>query len=104
MSLILIATCIVAVALLALDWKQTLRIAKLPEPYHETNWVLGRHPSDRRIGIYFSSWIAATILVAIWFPAPLGLIACAIMVVVEGYQTTVNVLFFQDVDKQFPPT
>lgn len=40
---------------LAIDWAQTRYIAKHPQDYHETNRLLGVHPSTREVDRYFLS-------------------------------------------------
>lgn len=40
--------------LLLVDYLQTRQIAKQPEIYHETNPVLGRHPSLGAVNAYFA--------------------------------------------------
>lgn len=36
------------------DWRQTVRIAKQPEVYHELNPLLGRHPSIAAVHAYMA--------------------------------------------------
>ena len=43
--------------LLLVDWGQTRDIARRPEEYHETNPLLGEHPSMKKVDTYFASWI-----------------------------------------------
>lgn len=43
--------------LLLADWNQTRQIARHPELYRENNPILGRHPSTRRVDIYFAGAI-----------------------------------------------
>jgi len=40
-------------ALHVADWGQTLEVANHPDEYHETNPVLGSHPSRGRVNAYF---------------------------------------------------
>ena len=40
--------------LLVVDYLQTRQIAKQPEIYHETNPVLGKHPSISTVNTYFA--------------------------------------------------
>lgn len=49
----------ISIVLLVLDCLQTLDIKNHPS-LHEKNKILGKHPSDARIVIYFSVWIAAS--------------------------------------------
>jgi hypothetical protein len=39
-----------------------------PELYYERNPILGRHPSDTEIGVYFSLSGICALLVAHWYP------------------------------------
>ena len=53
-------------ALTALDMSQTLKIAREPDRYHEHNPILGNHPSESDVLIYFGvTWAAQTALVHI---------------------------------------
>lgn len=45
--------------LLLADWNQTRQIARHPKSYYEYNPVLGKHPSTRRVDIYFAAALAA---------------------------------------------
>jgi hypothetical protein len=45
---------LLAIVATILDWLQTVSIARDPRHYYELNPILGRHPSERRINIYFS--------------------------------------------------
>lgn len=36
-----------------IDWRQTRYIAKNPDKYHETNFLLGDHPSSQCVDAYF---------------------------------------------------
>lgn len=42
-------------SLLAVDWGQTVRIARSDGLYHENNRVIGRHPSERRVHAYMGA-------------------------------------------------
>jgi hypothetical protein len=42
-----------ATALMVGDWGQTRYIAQHPGEYHETNPILGRHPSTSAVDLYF---------------------------------------------------
>lgn len=37
----------------AMDWLQTRNVARNPDGWHETNPILGRHPSIGRVNNYF---------------------------------------------------
>ena len=43
-----------ATALTLIDWRQTLYIEENPDKYFETNFILGKHPSEGRINTYFA--------------------------------------------------
>lgn len=47
-----------------IDWGQTLHIAKNPQLFHETNLILGLHPSVAFVSIYFASTLAGHWIVA----------------------------------------
>lgn len=55
-------------ALHLIDWRQTMDIPRHPEQY-ETNVVLGKHPSNSRIHLYFASTLAAHYLIVEALPA-----------------------------------
>ncbi len=38
----------------AIDWAQTIVIAQNPQTWSENNPLLGRHPSERRVHVYFA--------------------------------------------------
>jgi hypothetical protein len=44
--------------MLVLDWGQTRHIANNPTRFHETNPILGEHPSLRKVDAYFLSSLA----------------------------------------------
>jgi hypothetical protein len=44
-------------ALMAMDYWQTLNIARNPQKYSEMNPVIGRHPSTESVSQYFLSWM-----------------------------------------------
>jgi hypothetical protein len=51
-----IATFTIAFLLLALDWAQTLRIAREPERFREAwNMVLPEHPSVAQVHTWFAA-------------------------------------------------
>jgi len=39
------------------DWKQTRTVAKNPHKYHETNPIMGKHPSVGRVDTYMGAWV-----------------------------------------------
>lgn len=36
-----------------LDWRQTIQIARNPDRYWERNPLLGEHPSEQKVNLYF---------------------------------------------------
>ena len=44
-----------ALTLHVVDWGQTRTIAMNPDKYHETNPILGRHPSTGKVNTYFAA-------------------------------------------------
>lgn len=51
------------------DWGQTLDIVGRPDEYHETNPLLGEHPSRGKVNRYMATTLAAHWLIASWLPA-----------------------------------
>ena len=49
---------------LAVDWGQTRYIAKHPEKFYETNFILGEHPSVGRVDAYYATVGIGTFLMA----------------------------------------
>lgn len=70
------------IALLVLDCLQTLDIKNHPGVY-EKNVILGRHPSDAKIMVYFSAWIAIAILSMVFLSQELMLLLFSIIFVVQ---------------------
>lgn len=69
-------------ALTAIDMAQTLKIARNPDDYHERNPILGEHPSQGDVLVYFAAtWAAQTLLVHV-LPARLRPFAQAVMIAV----------------------
>jgi hypothetical protein len=61
-----IAILISAYVLLAIDWAQTLRIAREPERYREAwNLVLPEHPSVAQVHTWFAG-VALIVGLALW--------------------------------------
>lgn len=58
-----------AVTLLAVDWNQTRTIARNPDRFHETNQILGNHPSVGKVNGYFATAIIGTVGVAMALPS-----------------------------------
>ena len=51
-------------ALFAVDYAQTMKIAREPDDYHERNPILGEHPSELEVTGYFIGTYALTTGVA----------------------------------------
>lgn len=54
----------------AMDWSQTLYIARNPCTDHETNPVLGEHPSKGRVNSYFASTLVLHTAISYVLPKP----------------------------------
>ncbi len=52
-----------------IDWRQTNYIAGHPERYGECNPILGRHPSQDKVHLYFAAATASSVLIAYVLPA-----------------------------------
>lgn len=45
-------------AVMAIDWRQTRRIAEEPKRFYEMNPILPRHPDHNQVDLYFAaSWL-----------------------------------------------
>ena len=55
-------------ALLAADWLQTRQIAKNPDKFHEYNPILGEHPSQGKVNLYFLAVTGGLLLIADFLP------------------------------------
>ena len=54
--------------LMAVDYAQTMKIAREPEKYWERNPILGKHPSEADVTMYFASAYAIKTGVAMALP------------------------------------
>ena len=63
-----IAAQAVFTGLALLDWNQTLQIAKHPDEYSETNFIIGEHPSEGRVNILMPAGIVLHALVTYALP------------------------------------
>ncbi len=54
----------------AMDWAQTLHIARNPQRYYETNHSLGQHPSEGRVNSYFALTGIANTALTVALPKP----------------------------------
>ena len=61
------ALLVLVIISLLIDAKQTLNIKKLPQ-LHEINPVLGPHPSDALVVVYFAAWITACLAGYLYLP------------------------------------
>ncbi len=61
--MLIVAYLILSVLVFALviDWRQTLRIARNPLTHAELNPIIGRHPTERRVNVYFAVVTAISI-------------------------------------------
>ena len=57
-------------ALHVADWMQTRQIARQPDRFHETNPILGRHPSLGRVDAYMAGTLVLHAAVAYALPSP----------------------------------
>jgi len=51
-----------------LDWQQTRYIASNPDRFKENNPVLGSHPSQRDVDLYFAATCTGQVLIAHYLP------------------------------------
>lgn len=51
-----------------MDWGQTLDISKNTEKWHETNPILGRHPSCEKVNYYFATTLIGHTAIAYILP------------------------------------
>ena len=58
-----------AIGLMAADWAQTRTVSRNPDKYHETNPILGDHPSTDTVDRYFAASILGHVAVAHCIPA-----------------------------------
>jgi len=55
-------------SLMAIDYMQTMEIARDPEKYHENNPILGEHPSEAEVTAYFLMSYAVTSGISLMLP------------------------------------
>ena len=53
---------------LSKDWKQTLDISKNPDKFSEANPILGEHPDERKVHVYFAGCALTHALIAYMLP------------------------------------
>jgi hypothetical protein len=53
----------------AIDFLQTMKIARDPQNYHEKNPILGRHPSETDVELYFIGTYAAQTALVYFLPS-----------------------------------
>lgn len=56
-------------AMLAADWLQTRQVAKNPDQFHEYNPILGEHPSQGKVNLYFLAAAGGLLLLADFLPS-----------------------------------
>lgn len=84
----LIACLVAAIVALALDWLQTLSIARNPAQWAEINVILGKHPTVARVCWYFG--VCAVLVVLLtwllwWYALPgLALGLCVLVAIFEA--------------------
>ena len=71
------------------DWSQTRQIARAPDRLHETNPLLGLHPSVGRVNTYCGLAVAAN-LAAFLLPKWPRRIWYAAVILIEGIAVTHN--------------
>lgn len=77
-------TITIAFILLAIDWRQTLRIAREPERFSEAwNLVLPEHPSVAQVHLYFAA-VAILFALALWYAPQLRVPFGLLGVIVEA--------------------
>lgn len=83
-------TALLLLVLMAIDLRQTLRITANPTLWYETNPLLGKHPSARRVVVWFA--LCALALVPLWLYAPHDVATGVLLVcsVLELYCVTNN--------------
>lgn len=82
--------CIVLAPLLALDWHQTVNIAKHPARWYERNVILGKHPTVRAVNIYFACVCLLVGLIAYFAPVPVALALLVGLTAVQVWAVTNN--------------
>ena len=60
----------VLTTVMAVDYAQTMRIARNPDNYNEHNPILGKHPSELEVTGYFAAAYALSTVVATALPIP----------------------------------
>lgn len=78
LAILLIAICI-------LDWKQTLMIARNPDRFVELNPILGAHPTEDQVALYFTWVILLIVLLAALVPPQLLYYIFGICILVESW-------------------
>lgn len=92
MNAFLTIAALVSIAMLAIDWWQTLAIARQPDSFYETNIILGKHPSAARVSCYFAVCIAVLgALIGIAWLCGRTHVAMAIALVVATFEAVVVV-------------
>ena len=66
------------------DWGQTLDIAKNPDKWHETNPILGKHPSIGRVNTYFITTLIGHTFISYILPKNYRRIWQCVWIGIEG--------------------
>ena len=88
--LMIVLLIILAFVLLAIDWRQTLTIAKNPDKWHEKNPILGEHPSVTEVNIYFAACAVLTAGGIYLLPELWVAIGLAVLCAVEAWAVVNN--------------
>jgi len=52
-----------------IDWQQTRYIANNPDRFYEQNPILGKHPSETEVNLYFVASYAGQVIIAHYLPS-----------------------------------
>jgi hypothetical protein len=80
------------IVILALIWDtvQTLKI-QLHTNIYETNPIIGPHPNNATVFIYFTIWIMGIIVAFLYFSKDINLMLDSIVLAVEAYAIRGNI-------------
>ena len=67
----------------AMDWSQTLHIARNPQTYSEMNSILGPHPSTGRVNSYYALTGALHVGAAYFLPKPYRTVFQSTWIIIE---------------------
>lgn len=77
-------------SLMAIDYMQTMEIARDPDNYHENNPILGNHPSEAEVTAYFLMSYAVTSGISLALPDNLRPWWQYLIIGIEGGATANN--------------